>query len=178
MEYAYANIRWDGTVGITPGHYVAVIHDTATLFFIAPEQVGKLEANGELDRGGLYVRMIKFHPEDQFANIVLPGEVAELAEAATTLVDVINATGGIYQNSKGSDVPVEDPEWGALADAYTDACDALKVDPKRDEDMEETMAQVRAEREDPDRRPHFDHHDQRVEDEMDEMYPERKEGGR
>ena len=82
MEYAYANIRWDGTVGITPGHYVAVVHDTASLFFIAPEQVEELETKGKIDRDGMYVRMIKFHPEDQFANIVLPEEVKELAEAA------------------------------------------------------------------------------------------------
>jgi hypothetical protein len=69
-EYAYANVQYDakatdaGRHGFI-GRWVAIVHDTAERYFIDPEQVETLETKGDIDRMGLYVRMIKFDRGDQ-----------------------------------------------------------------------------------------------------------------
>ena len=157
MEYAYANVKHQ------QGRWIAEPHTAVdgNGFVIPDEQAERLE----LREAGQYVFLVKFVKDDQFASIITLEQVAELAAAAATLVFTINSTGGIYQDRKGLDVPVEDPEWHDLADAYNKACNGLGVDPLRDEELE---VEAKAEREDDGR----DWHEKRVQSELDEMYPD------
>lgn len=50
-------------------------------------------------------------------------------QAVRSLVDSINATGGIAYDRKGSPIPVGDPEWVDLAIAYLHGCRSLGVTP-------------------------------------------------
>jgi hypothetical protein len=53
-----------------------------------------------------------------------------LQDACISLVETINATGGIAKDSHGLFHPVADPEWIDLGSAYMEACYALKREPK------------------------------------------------
>jgi hypothetical protein len=48
----------------------------------------------------------------------------------TDLIDVIDATGGIYRDRDHNACPVGDPEWTDLGDVYLRACRLLGREPK------------------------------------------------
>jgi len=51
-------------------------------------------------------------------------------EALADFVSAISVTGGVKTDRNGYRVPVCDPEWVDLGEAYVKACDALGVEPK------------------------------------------------
>lgn len=61
--------------------------------------------------------------------------IAKLEAALKEFTSTINNTGGLMKDTEVNDgwcddwVPVGDPEWSDLADAYLTACKALGVEP-------------------------------------------------
>jgi hypothetical protein len=58
--------------------------------------------------------------------------------ALEKLVGTVEATGGVLVNRKGHYLPVGDPEWIDLGDAYMDACSALDRIPMTLHDLEDS----------------------------------------
>lgn len=62
----------------------------------------------------------------------MPKKKKTMKEALMEFIAAINATGGLQQDTKADGkplVPVGDPEWLDLAEAYVSACEAMHLTP-------------------------------------------------